>query len=37
MVVLKIGHKITNFQRHKAHPPHFFLKKLPHSHFFNDY
>ncbi len=27
MVVFKIGHKITKFQRHKAHTHLFFSKK----------
>ncbi len=37
MVVFKIGHKNTKFQRHKAHTHLFFSKKLSPSDYFNDY
>ena len=37
MVVLKIGHKITKFQRHKALHPFFFFKKHHLFPSFNEY
>ena len=37
MVVLKIGHKITKFQRHKAHYLHFFSENHPFTHIFKEY